>query len=194
MYPIILDGTTVQLRELEMGDLDSTLAIVGDPVVTAFLSFNTRTRERQADRLTEDIAKALLEPRQEYRLAIVDRESEVLVGIAQLGLLPDGDSPGVSGEVGVAIRRDHWRHGCAKEAMELLGVLGFDTLGLRRIQARCVPENDIVGATLLRYGFKFEGRLVNDISIDDGWSDSLVYVMLESEYRLLSTLSSCLGF
>lgn len=44
MYPVALDGTRIYLREFQPDDLDDSMAIVGDPDVTTFLSFDTPGR------------------------------------------------------------------------------------------------------------------------------------------------------
>jgi ribosomal-protein-alanine N-acetyltransferase len=58
VYPVTIAGPRVLLRDFEPGDLDATLAIVGDPAVTRWLSFDTRGRAEQAERLAQDIVRA----------------------------------------------------------------------------------------------------------------------------------------
>ena len=47
VYPVTIDGPRVRLRDFQDGDLDASMSIVGDPQVTWYLSFETRTREQQ---------------------------------------------------------------------------------------------------------------------------------------------------
>src|SRR5882724_5899477 len=112
MYPVKIDGTKIVLRDFELDDLGQSMAIVGDPAVTDFLSFDTRTREQQAERLAADVERARSDPRPDYYLAVVEKDTEALIGFARIGLIePEADEVQRSGELGVAVRKDRWRHG-----------------------------------------------------------------------------------
>ena len=101
-------------------------AIVGDPDVTQSLSFDTRSKADQADCLTKDVIHARTsEPRPDYYLAIAN-EADTLIGFARVGL---GGHRG--GELGYAVRRDHWGKGIATEAASLMLSFGFHRLGLQ---------------------------------------------------------------
>ena len=160
MYPVTLQGTHVRLRDFVPDDLDATMAIVGDPAVTRWLSFDTRTRADQARRLADDVARAQADPRPDYYLAVEVAETAELVGFARLG-------PGNGhrcGEVGYAIRHDHQRRGYAGEATGLLLGLAFSDLGLHRVTAATGPDNTASRAVLERLGFTFEGRIASTSS------------------------------
>ncbi|HET8684816.1 MAG TPA: GNAT family N-acetyltransferase [Micromonosporaceae bacterium] len=81
------------------------MAIVGDPKVTRSLSFDTRSRDEQAERLAADIARAHSEPRPDYYLAIANGD-DLLVGFVRIGL-----GAHHSGELGYAVRADDWAKG-----------------------------------------------------------------------------------
>ncbi len=59
-------GDRVWLREFRAGDLDDTLAVVGDDRVTRWLSFDSKSREQQAELLAGVIERARHDPRTEY--------------------------------------------------------------------------------------------------------------------------------
>jgi ribosomal-protein-alanine N-acetyltransferase len=184
MYPVKLDGTSLILRDFAPDDLEQSMAVVGDPAVTDFLSFDTRSREQQAERLTADIERARSSPRPDYYLAVVAKDTDALIGFARIGLIePEDDEVHRSGELGAAIRKDRWRQGYAVEAATLMLNFGFDTLGLHRIQARCGPNNTASQAGLLRLGFKFEAHLRDDVFTNGAWRDSLQYAILDHEWR-----------
>jgi ribosomal-protein-alanine N-acetyltransferase len=178
VYPVTLQGTRVRLRDFVPDDLDATMAIVGDPAVTRWLSFDTRTRADQARRLADDVARAQADPRPDYYLAVEVAETAELVGFARLG-------PGNGhrcGEVGYAIRRDHQRRGYAGEATGLLLGLAFSDLGLHRVTAATGPDNTASRAVLERLGFTFEGRMREHVFTNGAWRDSLLFSILEHEW------------
>ncbi|WP_018253849.1 MULTISPECIES: GNAT family N-acetyltransferase [Salinispora] len=173
MYPVRIEGGRIVLREFEERDLEASMTVVGDPDVTVFLSFDTRTREEQAERLAADIARAKTEPRPDYYLAIADRQADELIGFIRIGL--GGHR---SGELGYAIRKDRWRQGYAVEAAQLMLGFGFEALALHRIQAACGPDNLASQALLHRLGFECEGRMRDHVFTNGGWRDSLLYATL----------------
>jgi len=124
VYPVTITGQRINLREFRAEDLDSSMAIVGDPEVTESLSFDTRDRSDQAKRLASDIARAQSDPRPDYYLAVADSD-DILVGFVRLGL--GGHN---SAELGYAVRRRDWGKGYATEAAALMLDFGFQTLHL----------------------------------------------------------------
>ncbi len=138
--------------------------------MTVSLSFDTRSRAEQAERLTADIARARTEPRPDYYLAIADRQTDELIGFIRIGL--GGHR---SGELGYALRKDRRRRGYTFEAAQLLLDFGFGSLGLHRIQAACGPDNTASQAMLQRLGFEYEGRMRDHVFTNGAWRDSLLY-------------------
>lgn len=153
------------------------MAIVGDPKVTRSLSFDTRSRDEQAERLAADITRAHSEPRPDYYLAIANGD-DLLVGFVRIGL-----GAHHSGELGYAVRADDWAKGYATEAATLMLDFGFGTLGLHRIQAACGPDNRPSQRMLAKLGFTPEGRIRDHVFTNGAWRDSLLYSILVHEWR-----------
>ncbi|GLL06909.1 GNAT family N-acetyltransferase [Dactylosporangium matsuzakiense] len=177
MFPIAIAGPRVGLREFRPDDLDASMAVVGDAAVTRTLSFDVRTRDDQAERLHQDITRAQSEPRPDYYLAVAN-SADTLIGFMRIGLGRDR-----SGELGYALRRDDWGKGYATEATKLMITFGFKVLRLHRIQAACGPDNRASQRLLTRLGFTPEGRLRDHVFTNDAWRDSLLYSLLEHEWR-----------
>jgi ribosomal-protein-alanine N-acetyltransferase len=178
MYPVKIAGERVTLREFEPGDLEPSMTIVGDDEVTWTLSFDSRSRDEQAARLADDITRAQGDSRPDYYLAVVESGSDQLIGFVRLGLLPHR-----GGELGYALRRDHWGQGYASEAATLMLDFAFTTVGLHRVQAACGPDNVLSRSLLERLGFRCEGRLRHHVFTNGAWRDSLLYALLEHEWR-----------
>ena len=183
MFPVAITGSRIRLREFRLTDLDASIAVVGDPEVTRSLSFDTRTKADQAERLADDIARAQNDPRPDYYLAIAN-EADLLTGFVRIGL--GGHR---SGEIGYAVRREDWGKGYASEATSLMLDFGFRTLDLHRIQAACGPENRPSQRLLAKLGFTPEGRIRDHVFTNGVWRDSLVYAILKHEWTPLSPAS-----
>jgi ribosomal-protein-alanine N-acetyltransferase len=178
MYPVTIAGQRITLRDFEPDDLDPSMAIVGDDEVTRTLSFDSRSRDEQAARLADDIARARGGQRPDFYLAIVVRDADRLIGFVRLGLLGHR-----GGELGYALRKDHWGRGYATEAASLMLDFAFSTAGLHRVQAATGPENAPSRALLERLGFRYEGCMRDHVFTNGAWRDSLLYALLEPEWR-----------
>lgn len=178
MYPAHIDGDHVVLRDFESDDLDATMRVVGDPDVVHHLSFDTRTREQQAELLAADIERARAEPRPDYYLAVIEKATRQLIGFVRIGLMRHQ-----AGELGYATRKDRWRAGLTTEAARMMLEFGFTTLGLHRIQAACGPQNIGSQALLEKLGFQREGRIRDHVFTNGAWRDSLLYSILDSEWH-----------
>ena len=177
MHPISIAGPRLSLREFRADDLDASMAVVGDAAVTRTLSFDVRTRDDQLERLSQDIVRAQSNPRPDYYLAIAD-STDTLIGFVRIGLSRDR-----SGELGYALRREDWGKGYATEAANLMIEFGFNVLHLHRLQAACGPDSRSSQRLLARLGFSPEGRLRHHVFTNAAWRDSLLYSLLEHEWR-----------
>ena len=173
-----LTGEKVRLREFRADDLDDVDAILGDDQVTRWLSFDSRTREQQAQMLTGVIERATHTPRAEYYFAVTPHADDRLIGFARLGL------GGVqAAKLGCAIAAPHWGHGYALDAARTIIDFGFTTLGLHRISGAIGPDNAASLALITRLGFTREGRLRDHVFTNGAWRDSILYSLLAHEWE-----------
>ena len=75
------------------------------------------------------------------------------------------------------------RQGHMSDAMRMLIPFVFKTLGMHRIEAACVPENEPSRNLLAKAGFREEGLARRYLLINGVWSDHVQYALLEDEYR-----------
>jgi [ribosomal protein S5]-alanine N-acetyltransferase len=173
-----LTGRLVRLREFRSDDLDASMAVVGDNQVTRFLSFDSKTREQQAELLAGAIERARQEPRTEYYLAVTTHDDDRLIGFVRLGLA------GVkAAKLGYAIAAQHWSKGYATDATRTMITFGLTTIGLHRISAAIGPDNAASLAVINRLGFTYEGRLRDHVHTNGAWRDSELFSILEHEWR-----------
>ncbi len=176
MDPLTGDLTT--LREFRATDFEDYLAIVSDDRVTSWLSFDSRDRAAAEKALSAIIDRAAQDDRPDYLLAVTRRDDDSVVGFARLG--PTGVK---AAHLGYAIHADHWGHGYATDASRVLLRLAFDTLGKHRVSAAIGPDNQASIAVIEHLGFTYEGRIRHHVFTNGTWRDSLLYSLLESEFR-----------
>jgi len=76
------------------------------------------------------------------------------------------------------------RQGYISDAVRALIPFIFGTLGLHRIEAACLPENQPSRNLLAKAGFREEGRALRYLQINGEWRDHLLFALLEDEARL----------
>jgi RimJ/RimL family protein N-acetyltransferase len=150
-----LVGPRVLLRAFLLDDVPAVLAYASDPEVTRHLEWDAYD--------DPGTAAAFIRSTQAggttwFARAIVLRSEDQVIGGADLRVVSPRDR---RGEIGYGLARAWWGHGYATEAAGLLLRLGFDGLGLGRIEALCATENERSLRTLERLGLRREGRLAH---------------------------------
>ncbi|MEV0821083.1 GNAT family N-acetyltransferase [Nonomuraea rubra] len=177
MYPVHLTSKKVILREFRQDDVESTFRIVGDPRVTDWLSFDTRSHEQAAHMVAGIVTRAQDEPRTEYYLAITTHASDSLIGFVRLGL-----SGVQAAKLGFAVAADAWGHGYATDAARALTTFAFHDLNLHRVSAAIGPANRASMLLVTKLGFIPEGRIRDHVFTNDAWRDSVLYSVLKHEW------------
>jgi [ribosomal protein S5]-alanine N-acetyltransferase len=179
MHPVTRDGTRLSLRELRSDDVDAVFAIYGSVEATRHLSFAPRSRGQVSDIVARSIASAAATPRSEYALAVAERDSRRLVGVARLATDPHQQR---AATVGFALRPDAWGVGYGQETVQLLLALAFTDLDLHRVWAARSPLNTASEKTLLAAGMIEEGRIRGHVHVHGAWRDSITYGILRDEW------------
>ncbi|MGY5009885.1 GNAT family N-acetyltransferase [Streptomyces sp. 900105755] len=180
MYPVRRSSQRLRLRELTVDDVDAVFAIYGDPEATEHLSFEPRTQEQVGQIVARSIASATAEPRDEYALAIVERDTNALIGYGRLAMDPHQQR---AATFGFALRPDAWGVGYGRETVRLLLGLGFDDLDLHRIWGARSPLNEASAKTMTAAGMIEEGTIRAHIKKAGRWRDSVVHSILDEEWK-----------
>ena len=188
MYPVLLEGERLRLREFSKRDVDGVFRIYGDEEATRSLSFEPRTREQVETFVSKSIERSQERPRVEYALAGALKATDEAIGSARLAL---GDHR--SGQIGFALAADWWGQGLGLEMVRLLLALGFDQLNLHRIWGARAPDNVASERLMLRLRMVEEGRIRDHIFKRNAWRDSIVHSVLEHEWVLARNISTSGG-
>ncbi|WP_031186435.1 GNAT family N-acetyltransferase, partial [Streptomyces sp. NRRL S-1896] len=145
MYPVNRSSSRLKLRELAHDDVDAVLAIYGSPAATEHLSFEPRSREQVEQIVSRSVASAAESPRTEYALAVVQRDTNDLIGFGRIATDPHQPR---GATFGFALRPDTWGAGLGLESVQLLLGVGFEELELHRIWGARSPHNKASAKTL----------------------------------------------
>jgi RimJ/RimL family protein N-acetyltransferase len=116
---------------------------------------------------------------EDYCYGVFDRPSGEVVG--GCGLHPRSGPD--SRELGYWIRADRWGQGLATELAAALIRVGFEVLGVGRIDLRCEPANRASARVAEKLGFRHEATLRRRLgSASDGpLRDAMIYSLLAEE-------------
>jgi ribosomal-protein-alanine N-acetyltransferase len=108
-----------------------------------------------------------------YSFLVFRREDHELVGGITLSNIRRGVAQ--MGTVGYWVGEPHARRGYTLAAVRALTVFAFGRLGLHRLEAACLPENDASRLLLLSAGYKLEGKAPAYLKINGEWRDHLLF-------------------
>ncbi|GIH80186.1 GNAT family N-acetyltransferase [Planobispora longispora] len=180
MRHVEISGKRLGLREVTVDDVDALHAVYGDPTATEHLPFDPRTREEVEQIVAEAVGAADANPRRLYVLAVTERESGQVIGVARLHI--EADHPH-SAEIGLGLRPDHWGRGIGTDLVRLLLTFGFKHLRLHRIWGARSPANTAAQLAMLVAGMVEEGRIRHHVRARGAWRDSIVHSALEDEWE-----------
>jgi [ribosomal protein S5]-alanine N-acetyltransferase len=114
-----------------------------------------------------------------YPFFLFLKDSNLLVGGITLGHLRRGVAQAAT--IGYWMGERFAGQGLMREALELACAHGFSGLGLHRLEAACVPDNERSRRLLLHAGFREEGYARSYLKIAGEWRDHLLFARLADD-------------
>ena len=167
------------LRELRPDDAESLFAVLGDEQVTKFYDDEVLRDIAQAKEQIEAWA-AGFRARRCIRWGIAPRKSGQIVGTCgYYGFHRWHKRAGI----GYELARSFWKQGIMTEALGEIIQFGFEKIGLNRIEAVVMPDNEGSIRLLGGLGFQQEGVLREYENWGDkGCIDLTMFSLLRREY------------
>ena len=85
-------------------------------------------------------------------------------------------------EIGYWIHKDYINQGLVTETTAALVKVAFELVHIHRLEIHCDPGNLASAAIPRKLGFTLEGTLRAKTRLLDGWSDSMIWGLLETDY------------
>lgn len=116
-----------------------------------------------------------------YPYFIIRNRDDALVGGITIENVRRG--PATSASLGYWIGAPYARQGYMSAALELAVSHAFGDLGISRLEAACVPENEASRGLLLRCDFQREGDARALLEINGVWRDHQLYARVAPERK-----------
>ena len=168
------------LREFVADDWRAVRAYQSDPRYLRFYAWEERNEADVRAFVAMFIGFQQETPRRMFQLAITLPETGELIG--NCGIRVRDPAAGVA-DIGYELDPRFWGRGYATEAARAMLAYGFGSLGLHRITAECLAENTASAHVLEKIGMRREGHLRENIWMKGRRWDTLLYAILEYEYR-----------
>jgi RimJ/RimL family protein N-acetyltransferase len=167
------------LRDFQAEDWVQVHAYARDPEVVRYQDWGPNSEEETRAFVDRAMATGRERPRKVYELAVVFKPTGTLVGGAALRL---GDQDPLCAELGYTLHRLAWGQGLGTELARALVQFGFQHLEVRRVWAKCRPENIGSYRVLKKVGLRFEEYIQNDGTIRGRLVDSFLCGLTRQEW------------
>ncbi len=119
-----------------------------------------------------------------YSYFIFLRDDHSLVGGITLSNVRRGVA--MTGTLGYWTGQPHARQGYMSEALLAIMEFGFAQIGLNRLEAACLPENEASQRLLKRSGFRQIGLVRQYLKIAGKWQDHYLFEILRNDPRRIA--------
>ncbi len=177
---VALQSKRIQLREFRENDWEKVHSYASDPDVVRYMDWGPNTEEETKAFISRSISSQKEKPRRRYTLAITLKGENKPIGSCDLCV---ASSENKEGWIGYCLNRQSWNKGYATETAEALLKFGFQQLDLHRIFATVDPDNIASINVLEKAGMRYEGHLREHKWSKGRWRDSLLYAILENEWK-----------
>jgi RimJ/RimL family protein N-acetyltransferase len=175
----IIKTRRLMLRDFTQEDWISIHEYASDPEVTRYVGWGPNNAEDTTDFLKRVLEGQISIPRENYELAVVLNDGNMLIGAGRITV---SDKRSHEGWIGYVLNRKHWGRGYATELAEALIAFGFNEMSLHRIYATCDIDNFASAHVVEKIGMQREGRLREYGLKGRNWRDQYIYAILEREF------------
>lgn len=177
---MVLTTDRLIMRDFEESDWPAVLGYQSDARYLRYYDWVDRTPAAVQALVGLFLEQQAATPRIAYQLAITLKETGQLIGNCGIRL---AHAEARQADLGYELDPDHWGYGYAFEAAQAVVAHGFLALKVHRVWASCVADNVRSAHLLEKLGLRQEGRLRENEYYKDRWWDTLLYGLIEDEWR-----------
>jgi ribosomal-protein-alanine N-acetyltransferase len=176
-----IENCKMKLRKMHEQDACAVFQYYNNENVYRYLDWNGPTSVGDARRVIEIWNKGF-EEGWILRFGIADKVTNQIIGTIFLN-----NFEGRRAEIGYEMSEDYWNKGIMSEAIKEVIQLGFNQLGLARVQAFVCEENTASRHLLRKFGFQEEGllRQYECHSVSGKCKDMFIYSLLNGECSVM---------
>jgi RimJ/RimL family protein N-acetyltransferase len=174
-----IDAPRVRLRQLAEADVDGLFTIFSDEDMMRYWSSKPMKDRSEAEALLARIDRQFAE-KSGFQWGVERKEDNRLLGTCTIFHIHPRNR---CGEIGYALKSEHWKKGYMGEALKGLLDYAFGPMDMRRLEADVDPRNSSSLRILDRLGFRREGLLRERWDVDGDIQDSIFFGLLNREWN-----------
>lgn len=179
---MILKSKRLEIRFVNESDLKAIHQLLILPETDRFNTLGLPKNIEVTKLFIDDWVKAMQKEKiTNYTFTMIDKQSDKFIGLFGLNL---GREIYKSGEVWYKLHPDFWGKGFATESLNCILDFCFKDLNLHRVEAGCAVENIASFKVMEKVGMIREGRCRKVLPLENGWSDTFEYAILDTDKRL----------
>ncbi len=174
----MIEGTRVNLRAMEMTDLERCQRWINDREVTRHLAMRYPMSMAAEEAWLRDLTS---KPTSfdAAMFAIETKDGRHIGNIDLRGVQAENRASMLGVMIG---ERDCWSQGYGSDAIQTLLGFAFDEMNLNRVELHVFAKNERAIACYLKCGFGDEGRLRQDVYYEGAYHDAVVMSVLREEF------------
>jgi RimJ/RimL family protein N-acetyltransferase len=175
-----LETERLILRAFRESDWPDVLAYQVDARYLRYDAWTRRTAKEVREFVGMFLAQQQERPRTKFQLAITLKADRQRIGSCGIRV---SSANARKGDIGYELSPAHWGCGFGSVAARAIVRFGFIHLKLHRVSSWCIADNVGSARVLEKLGMRLEGRLRDKEYFKGRWWDTLLYAILENQWR-----------
>lgn len=178
---LVLETPRLRLRAFTEADVDDIWPIVSDPDFPKLMSWPAHADRGETLGFVRAVNQSLAE--NAGVVWAIEHEARVIGSIGLDSMVFAMRALRIDrAELGFWLGPAHWRKGLMAEAAEAVIGCAFQTIGLHKVTVGCFAENEASRRLIEKLGFRYVGRLEDDVWRDGRWHAHLRYEITAAEW------------
>jgi ribosomal-protein-alanine N-acetyltransferase len=178
---LVLETPRLRLRPFTEADVDDIWPVVSNPEFPKMMSWAAHSDRSETLGFVRAANRSL-----EQNAGIVwaiEHERRVIGSIGLEAMVFEMRALRIDrAELGFWLAPEHWNKGVMAEAGEAVMRFAFQTIGLHKVTVGCISENLAARRVIEKLGFRYVGRLEDDVWRDGKWHSHLRYELTVAEW------------
>jgi RimJ/RimL family protein N-acetyltransferase len=178
---LVLETPRLRLRPFTEADVDDIWPVVSNPDFPKMMSWAAHTNRSETVGFVRAVTKGL-----EQNAGVVwaiEHEQRVIGSVGLDAMVFAMRALRIDrAELGFWLAPEHWNKGFMTEAADAVMRYAFHTIGLHKVTVGCISENVASRRVIEKLGFRYVGRLEDDVWRDGKWHSLLRYELTAAEW------------
>lgn len=178
---LVLETARLRLRPFTEADVDDIWPVVSNPDFPKMMSWAAHTNRSETLGFVQAVNKGL-----EQNAGVVwavEHEQRVIGSIGLDSMVFAMRALRIDrAELAFWLAPEHWNKGFMTEAADAVMPFAFHTIGLHKVTVGCISDNVASRRVIEKLGFRYVGRLEDDVWRDGRWHSLLRYELTAAEW------------